>query len=149
MVAVDGFETISFINKTNLVIQGNAGDDAIVLANTVTPAGLTTITVNAGEGDDKVSVIGGIGQAVVLNGDGGDDLFKVLPTAVAAGSITVNGGTNILGDQLIVAGNNPGSVEAAQVTVTGFNAIPYTTLEDVQLPTLSVTRRILRARSPF
>ena len=65
LVTVDGFESYEFNNKTNLQLNGNAGDDVINLNNPTTPAGLTgTITVNGGDptASDKLIVNGTLGR---------------------------------------------------------------------------------------
>ncbi len=70
LVSVDGFETIEFNNKTNLILNGMAGSDEISLNNSTTPAGLTgTITVNGGDptaGSD-VAIISGTTGADTIN----------------------------------------------------------------------------------
>jgi Ca2+-binding RTX toxin-like protein len=55
-VAVDSYESITFANKTNLVIEALGGSDAIALGNTSTPTGLATITVNGGLPTDADSL---------------------------------------------------------------------------------------------
>jgi hypothetical protein len=55
-VTVDNFESITFQNKNGLVIDGNGGDDTIVLNNSFTPVGLATITVDGGTGDNTLVV---------------------------------------------------------------------------------------------
>ncbi|MGB7324210.1 MAG: dockerin type I domain-containing protein [Rubripirellula sp.] len=49
LVAVDGFETIEFNNKTHLNLNGNGGSDEFSLNNPSTPTALTGITVNGGD----------------------------------------------------------------------------------------------------
>jgi hypothetical protein len=83
LVTVDNFESIEFKNKTNLTINGLAGNDTINLHynNTVNPAGLTTITVN---GADST----GVGDTLIVNGiDGVLDNLRYTPTAVGAGTV--------------------------------------------------------------
>jgi Ca2+-binding RTX toxin-like protein len=83
LVSVDNFETIEFNNKTNLTINGLAGDDTVNLnyQNATNPAGLTgTITVNGG--DPSAS------DTLILNGLAGQlDNLRYLPTSVGAGTV--------------------------------------------------------------
>ena len=83
LVTVDNMESFEFNNKTNLVINGLAGDDTINLnyQNTANPAGLTgTITVNGG--DPSAS------DTLILNGIAGVlDNLRYLPTNVGAGTV--------------------------------------------------------------
>jgi hypothetical protein len=66
LVSVDGFETIEFNGKTNLILNGQAGSDTINLNNPTIPTGpLATITVNGGDptgGSDTVVVNGTVGS---------------------------------------------------------------------------------------
>ncbi|MCO6458749.1 MAG: hypothetical protein J5I93_25865 [Pirellulaceae bacterium] len=67
-VAVDGFESIHFSNKTTLTINAGAGSDAINLNNPSIPTGLTGITVNGGDptaGSDTVVVNGTTGMDTI------------------------------------------------------------------------------------
>ena len=56
-VSVDEFESIAFASKANLTINGWSGNDTVVLDNGDLPAGLTTITVHGGEGDDCIAFL--------------------------------------------------------------------------------------------
>jgi hypothetical protein len=61
LVSVDGFETIEFSNKQNLILNGLAGSDTTNLNNPNTPTALTSITVNSNDptaGSDTVVVNG-------------------------------------------------------------------------------------------
>lgn len=75
-VSVDGFETIEFTNKANLVINALAGNDTVTIANPSTPTGLTgDITVNDG-------------NSVVVHAQPGlFDPMVVQPTAQGAGTV--------------------------------------------------------------
>ena len=86
-VSVDGFETITFNNKTDLSINAAAGDDIIDvnIAATATIPALSTITINANDGNDTVR-------------------FQNLPMAAGFASATVNAGT---GNDTIDASNIP------------------------------------------
>src|SRR5262249_33663577 len=57
LVTIDNQESYEFNNKTNLVINGGAGSDEINLNNASTPAGLTSITVGAGDPTASASLI--------------------------------------------------------------------------------------------
>src|SRR5207249_1441360 len=61
LVTVDAYESIEFSHKTNLVINGLAGDDTINLNNPSTPTGLTSITASGGDPSAD-------GDTVVVNG---------------------------------------------------------------------------------
>ncbi|MDP6717652.1 MAG: hypothetical protein QGF59_03315, partial [Pirellulaceae bacterium] len=78
LVSVDAFETIEFNNKTNLILNGNAGDDVISLNNSTTPASLTGITVN---GNDPTA-----SDTLVLN-----DLDAGNTVTIATATNTVTG----------------------------------------------------------
>ena len=100
LVAVDNFETIEFSNKTNLVINGQGGNDDIVINNAATPTNLASITVNCENGDDSVYVAFESPVNITINGDEGDDVFKVHPSSNAV--IQVNGGNHVIADKLHV-----------------------------------------------
>ncbi|NUQ61970.1 MAG: VWA domain-containing protein [Pirellulales bacterium] len=69
VVSVDGFETIEFANKSDLVINGLAGSDTINLNNPTRPDGLNGITVDGGDptaGSDVVIVNGTAGKNSIV-----------------------------------------------------------------------------------
>jgi hypothetical protein len=87
-VTIDNQESIEFSNKTNLTINGQAGDDAINLnyqptnlaAAPFKPTGLTSITVNGG--DPTAS------DTLIVNGvTGARDDLAYSATATGAGSV--------------------------------------------------------------
>ena len=89
LITIDNQESYEFANKTNLTINGEAGDDTINLNYQPTtlgigpqnPAGLASITVDAGDptaSDDTLIVTG---MTV-----GANDWFVVTPTGTGAGS---------------------------------------------------------------
>jgi hypothetical protein len=80
-VSVDGFETIEFQGKTNLVINALSGSDTINLNNPGTPLGLTSITVNGG--DPTAS------DSVIVNGTTAGEAIAFTPTASDAGTVQV------------------------------------------------------------
>jgi hypothetical protein len=67
-VSIDSQEPIEFANKTTLTINAGAGQDTISVNNSSTPTGLTGITIN---GDDPASgdtlIVTGTGSAVGVN----------------------------------------------------------------------------------
>ncbi|HYW70658.1 MAG TPA: hypothetical protein VE961_06475, partial [Pyrinomonadaceae bacterium] len=84
LVTVDNLESCEFNNKTDLVINGLAGDDTINLDNTTTPAGLTgIITVNGGDptASDTLIVNGQVNAA---------DAFTYLPSIPTSDSGSVS-----------------------------------------------------------
>jgi Ca2+-binding RTX toxin-like protein len=84
LVSVDGFETIEFNNKTNLVINALAGSDEISLNNPTTPAGLVgTITINGGNPTAGSDV-------VIISGTTGADTINFAPTSDNVATVTVN-----------------------------------------------------------
>ena len=142
-VSVDNFEPIEFSNKTDLTINAGALDDQINLNNASLPTGLATITVNAGEGNDRV-VMAGLPAplAATVNGGFGDDFIDgtLVPGAVlilygnegndvlkggAAGD-TINGGD---GDDTMVGGGGNNTFDGG----AGFDTIliPGTSGDDV------------------
>ncbi|MDA1053079.1 MAG: dockerin type I domain-containing protein [Planctomycetota bacterium] len=83
LVSVDGFETIEFNNKDNLVINSGAGDDVVNLNN---PTGFTSnggtqsITVN---GDDPTA-----SDTVIINGSTAADAINVSPLTTDSTTVT-------------------------------------------------------------
>lgn len=88
LVAIDGFETIEFGNKTALTINALQGNDTVTLANTgaAAPTGLTQIIVTGGDGDDVIDagpstvatplrLYGGTGNDTLIGGLAGDLLY--------------------------------------------------------------------------
>lgn len=83
LMTIDNQESYEFNNKTNLVINGQAGSDTINLNNPVVPAGLTgTITVNGGDPTGS--------DTLIANSEGRNLLLE--PTALGAGTVTYFGG---------------------------------------------------------
>src|SRR5262249_52490633 len=132
-VRIDAFETVDFANKTNLVINAfdpvdPAGDgaDAVTLNFTQVAAGLVTVTVNGGAGNDTflvqaVPAAAATLTTVTLNGDDGDDTFNVRATPAGATTV-VNGG----------AGNDAVNVSSDAPTNNGnLNAVAGTLTVDV------------------
>ncbi|MFM8475698.1 MAG: beta strand repeat-containing protein, partial [Planctomycetaceae bacterium] len=80
-VAVDNQEILVFANKSSLILNGEGGSDHFSLNNPITPAGLTSITVNGGDptGSDSLLVNGRSGVF---------DNILVTPTGTGSGSVT-------------------------------------------------------------
>ncbi len=80
-VTVDGFESIDFGNKTNLLLNGDNGNDTILIDNGDLPDGLQRVTVNGDNGNDEITVLAlpdASATAFVsatLNGHDGDDVI--------------------------------------------------------------------------
>ena len=90
LVAIDAFETIEFNNKTTLVINGHGGSDIISLADTMTPVGLTDITVNGGDPTDDDRLVAN------TQDDGAADTLTVVPDQTGmqdAGEVRRSAGT--------------------------------------------------------
>jgi len=113
LVSVDGFETIEFSNKTNLVINAGAGSDTINLNNPATPTALAGITVDGGDptASDTVIVNGTAGEDAIIYTPLTDDSGTVsgaqpVPVAITgAESLIINGqgSTGLSGDDLTIA----------------------------------------------
>jgi hypothetical protein len=108
LVSVDNLETYEFNNKTNLVINGLAGNDTINLNNQTVPAGLSgTITVNGGDptaGSDTLIVNGRVNAT---------DTFTYTPAATTSdtGSVSDTGLPTVAFttiEHLIINGQNGG-----------------------------------------
>ncbi len=107
LVSVDGFETLEFNNKTNLILNGQAGSDTINLNNPTAVGPLATITVNGGDptgGSDTVVVNGTVGSDGIsvggLTSDGavvtGAQLVPVTVTTTESLVIDGQGGNDTL-----------------------------------------------------
>jgi len=103
LVSVDSFETIEFINKTNLVINAGAGSDIVNINNSTVPVGMvavtSTITVNLGDptASDTLTVNSQAGTA---------DTMVVVPSATVQGDGTVDYTANNLPD-VVYTGTEP------------------------------------------
>ncbi len=135
-VAVDAFETYEFKNKTSLTINALDGDDHITLNNSGLPAGLQTVTVNGGLGNDTFDLLdAGIGLTgpVTLNGGAGNDTFHVSPSTSAI--VNVDGGDDI--DDLVVNAEHTKALDNGTAVIfppgSGFQNIYYTNIETVTL----------------
>jgi uncharacterized repeat protein (TIGR01451 family) len=54
--ATPGFATIDFANKSQVTVVGGAGDDSILLDNSLAPAGLSSMMLDTWSGADMVNV---------------------------------------------------------------------------------------------
>ncbi len=87
-VTIDDLTAYFFINKTNLTINGFAGDDIINLNNQDTPTGLTGITI--GGGDPTAS------DTVIVNGTDGDDSVNIDSLSIDGATVTGAGPVPII-----------------------------------------------------
>lgn len=101
IIAVNTSETIEFSNKTAVIINMLGGDDNVRLHNPGTPTGLTSFTVNGGEGNDYFDATGN-GHGVALNGNNGNDTLIGSP-----GNDQLDGGT---GDDTFVGNGGTDNV---------------------------------------
>lgn len=133
LVAVDSFETLEFINKTNLELNGLFGNDDIVINNPIVPAGLMGITVNCDNGDDVVSVLNSSTVfSIIINGNDGDDLFRVNPASATA--IQANGDGHFALDTLWVDSGGAYAINTGSaVRIFGFQDVHYTGMEKVRI----------------
>lgn len=141
LVTVDGFEVIEFANKTNLILNGLSGGDTINVDNAFLPTGLQTVTVNAADGDDTVTLLNlpdasvtAFVTAIVNAGPGADyvDGSAILVDTDlallgAAGNDTLIGGA---GDDSISGGfgddylvGNSGNNTYTEIAGQGFDTI--------------------------
>ena len=75
-ISVDEFEPINFSAKAALVLKGGGGNDDIKINFTEAATGLAALTVEAGAGDDFVTLAAGVPiAATVLGGAGEDSIY--------------------------------------------------------------------------
>jgi hypothetical protein len=147
LISVDAFETIEFANKTQLTINGLDGDDRVVLTDAGVPTGLMDIVVNGGNGDDVVSIYE-VTVPTTLNGDGGDDLFRVVPSS--SNLVTADGGSEVLGDVLAIPVAAGRAVDTGtEVTVNGVPVAEYTDIELVRLVRSGWRQRLILKTRPL
>jgi hypothetical protein len=114
-----------------LTVNGGLGDDTFTVTNTI---GNSTTTLNAGDGNDRVLVqAGSAGSTLNVNGQGGDDFFRVVPSADA--TFNFDGGPQgTAGDTLDYAGSGtvtPTGPGAGTITQAGVNPVTFTDIENV------------------
>jgi hypothetical protein len=140
-IDVDANEIIQFANKTTLIIDAMNGNDQIYIGPFGAP-GLTSVVVHAGAGDDVISVAAGAAQPITILGEDGDDVIRVAPSPNA--SISVDGGSEVVGDHLlVVAGANKAKKTATAVSVDGMQDVTYSNIEGVDVVTKSNLKKFL------
>ena len=83
------FESIAFSNKTNVIVNSMDGSDTITLNNPNPATGMTTLTINGGNGDDSIIVTAAPpGVTVNIYGDNGTDTFNIMPSSTVTLNIT-------------------------------------------------------------
>lgn len=144
------FELVNFANKTNVTINALDGSDQIAINNSLKGVGLTTLIVNAGNGDDQFNISGpGIvaGVGYTFNGGNDNDLFSISGSLLGA-AININGDahtglTPATQDRLTVNSFASDVTQSAtQLQFSGGSPITFGTLEQINLNnlnTLSVT----------
>ncbi len=91
LVAIDNFETIEFGNKMNLILNGDAGNDTVTLNAALTPIGLTSVIVRAGDDDDVVNLLAANVQNLTIDGNAGNNTTRIAdsgPGVFDSGNIT-------------------------------------------------------------
>lgn len=120
-VTVDNFEAIHFSNKTNLVINGQAGSDEINLNNLVTPTGLGGIIVNGGDpaGSDTL---------IVTAIPGTLDYLDFIPSGQGSGTVQKTGVAPVFSgiEHLILALQQAEGDEGAVSGTAGDDEFEYT-----------------------
>jgi hypothetical protein len=116
---------------SDLTVNGGLGVDTFTVANTI---GNSTTTLNTGGGGDFVIVqAGSAGSTLNVNGQDGDDAFRVVPSADAL--FNFDGGANgAKGDALDYAGSGtvtPNGPGAGTITQAGVNDVTFTNIENV------------------
>ena len=130
------FESISFANKTNVIVNGKGGSDTITLNNPNPATGLATLTINGGNGSNSYIVTASPPSVTVnINGGAGDDTLTVndraglldnlryVPTGPGAGQVindtagvpVVNNFTGVEHLQLVVT---PGDGDGVRIDGT-------------------------------
>ncbi len=121
LISIDGFEVIQFNNKTNLTINGGAGDDTIHLNNPVAPAGLTG-NVSVDGGDPTAS------DTVIVNGTTAADNIAVDQISIDGATVTGAQAVPVVittTENLVI--NGQGGVDSLTVTTpSGAEQIEYT-----------------------
>ena len=138
------FELANIANKTNVALsigEGNTLDEQASLNNTIAPAGLSTLTVRTGNGNDLVNVVATLaGVATSIQTNSGNDVTNVTVSGLAAGStLVVNGGpggNDVLNidaaGQTSANTSTPGLVSFSPSTAT----VSYSLVENVNVRNL-------------
>ncbi len=93
--APPAFETYNFANKPVVVLGLGGADPTVNMDNSAQAAGLSTFTIDTGDGDDTVNVKASQPNITLnINTQGGDDTVNVTAAGVGANStFNVDGGT--------------------------------------------------------
>jgi hypothetical protein len=138
----DGFELIELSNKTHVTIEAGP-DTTSVLIDPVTPDGLVDLTVNTQSGDDEIS-INRFPLPISVNTGEGDDFVKVAP---GAGSVTIDGGSQVIGDHVLVVVDGKPKVGPSTVTAPGFGDVTCTGVELLEAVPATKAGKLLKQRS--
>ncbi len=98
-VTVDNYESIEFSNKVAVTINALVGNDLVNLNNTAIPIALTSITINANDGEDVVTTLAALATTAIFNGGNGNDSLNA---AGATAASTLDGGT---GNDTLIGGS--------------------------------------------
>ncbi len=142
IVTVDNLESYEFSQKANLTINGLAGNDIINLNYpTGKPTGMTTITVNGGDGDDSITTRGGVTVSTTFNGGAGNDTIDASGVNAATATLNGNDGNDALIGSVFAGANNtfdggtgddtillPGTTAADHISVTQTAAGTYASI---------------------
>jgi hypothetical protein len=131
--ATGAFELINVANKTNVTINASSEGDRVSINQPTAPAGVSSLTVNLGDGNDRVELAAAAIPTITLEGGDGAELFLI--AAQANATIVVHGGnpTDAPGDVLEyhhARGNAP-TVEDTSITADDVMPVNYTGIEQV------------------
>jgi hypothetical protein len=131
--ATGTFALCNIANKTNVTINASGEAERVVINHPTTPAGVSSLTVNLGGGDDRIELAAVAIPTIALNGSDGSELFFIAPQPNA--TIAIDGGnpTETPGDVLeyhFARGNPP---EVGESAITGEDVMPvnFTGIEEV------------------
>ena len=114
MISVDAFEIIEFGNKTDVTIDGRAGDDDVNVSDPTRPGASGNLTII---GDDPTA-----SDAVVINGTTGQDTVMITITGPHSATLSFDGGvttTNVNTTEGLIYNGNGG---ADNVTIFGISS---------------------------
>ncbi len=135
------FELIDLANKANVTINTSSQLDRVTINNPTAPAGITSLTVNLGSGDDRFELVAAAIPTVTLNGSDGADLFFVAGQANTIISIDGGNPNTAPGDVLQYhhpAGDAP-TIDASSITRPGVQPVNYAGIEEVLTSTATVS----------
>ena len=117
-VTVNDGATVDFADYPTLTLNGNNGDDTFNVHPT-TLVGVNTFNVSGG--DPTAS------DTVIVNGTAGSDTADYAPTAIGAGTVTVNGGAMNFDTTEHLVFNGLGGTDALSLTTpAGGDQVTYT-----------------------